>query len=104
MRRLFSADATMAITVKATIPVVNGSFETSGAGSGGPWARFGSPWPVTGLPSIYQQVQAVSGGFFTSAVSGGGTWIALISVDDVPQSSPLVQNLGASVQPEIRLR
>ena len=93
----FSADAAMAITVKATIPVVNGSFETPGAGLGGPWAMFGSPWPVTGLPSNYQQVQAVAGGAFTSTVVGGGTWIALISIDDVPQSSPLAQNLGASV-------
>jgi len=68
----FSADATMAITVKSTILVVNGSFETPGAGLGGPWAMFGSPWPVTGLPSNYQQVQAVAGGALRSSPRHGG--------------------------------
>jgi len=92
---LFSADATMAITVTSDIFVLNGSFESPGAAQAGAWAMFGSPWPVTGLPSNNQQIQAASGGVFTSAVDG--TWIALISTNDVSSAHPLVQNLGASV-------
>ena len=93
----FSADATMAITVKSAsiIEVTNGSFETPGNGLGGPWAMFGSPWPTTGLPGNYQQIQAVTGGVFANAPDGN--WIALISADDVSSTAPLVQNLGESV-------
>ncbi|MEI6233068.1 MAG: DUF6288 domain-containing protein [Planctomycetota bacterium] len=92
-----SAHATMAITVKSpsVIDVVNGSFETSGNGLGGPWAMFGSPWPSKGLPGNYQQIQAVSGGAFANAVDGN--WVALISTDNVPSTAPLVQYLGESV-------
>ena len=93
----FSADATMTITVKSAsiIEVANGSFETPGNGLGGPWARFGSPWPSSGLPGNYQQIQAVTGGSFTSVPDGN--WIALISTDDVPSTAPLAQNLGEGV-------
>ena len=87
----------MAITVKSAsiIEVTNGSFETPGNGLGGPWAMFGSPWPTTGLPGNYQQIQAVTGGVFANAPDGN--WIALISADDVSSTAPLVQNLGESV-------
>ncbi|MCE9610260.1 MAG: cadherin-like domain-containing protein [Chthoniobacter sp.] len=93
----FSTDATLTITVKSAsiIEVANGSFETPGNGLGGPWARFGSPWPSTGLPGNYQQIQAVTGGSFTSVPDGN--WIALISTDDVPSTAPIAQNLGESV-------
>ena len=96
---LFSADATMAITVnQATlIPVANGSFETTGTALGGPWFTFGSPWSITNSPSNYQVVQAVAGNFFTSTVAGGGTYIGLVNMDDCPITAPLVQNLNASV-------
>jgi len=93
----FSADAAMAITVKSAsiIEVTNGSFETAGNGLGGPWAMFASPWPTSGLAGNFQQIQAVTGSAFTSAPDGN--WIALISSDDVPSGSPLIQNLGESV-------
>ncbi|MBJ7396931.1 MAG: hypothetical protein JHC76_12905, partial [Akkermansiaceae bacterium] len=81
----------------STVPVTNGSFETPGTAIGNPWAMFGASWPLTGLPSNFQQVQAVSAGYFTSTVAGGGTWVALISTADVPISHPLVQNLPRSV-------
>ncbi|MEI6606341.1 MAG: glycine-rich domain-containing protein, partial [Verrucomicrobiota bacterium] len=81
----------------STVPVTNGNFETPGTRIGDPWATFGGPWPLTGLPSNYQQVQAVSAGYFTSTVAGGGTWAALISTDDVPLAHPLIQNLPRSV-------
>jgi len=93
--KVFSADATMAISVTTDIFVLNGSFENPGASQGGAWAMFGSPWPVTGLPSNNQQIQAASAGVFASAPDG--IWIALISTNDVPSAQPLVQNLGASV-------
>jgi autotransporter-associated beta strand protein len=96
---LFSADATMAITVNhaTLIPVANGSFETTGTALGGPWFTFGSPWSITSSPSNYQVVQAVAGNFFTSTVAGGGTYIGLVNMDDCPITAPLVQNLNASV-------
>ena len=81
----------------STVPVTNGSFETPGTAIGNPWAMFGASWPLTGLPSNFQQVQAVSAGYFTSTVAGGGTWAALISTADVPITHPLVQNLPRSV-------
>ena len=87
----------MAITVKSAsiIEVANGSFETAGNSLGGPWAMFASPWPTSGLAGNFQQIQAVTGGLFTSVPDGN--WIALISTDDVPSSSPLVQNLPESL-------
>ena len=81
----------------STVPVQNGSFETPGTGIGGPWAKFGAPWPLIGLPSNYQQMQVVSGDAFSSTVAGGGTWAALLSTHDVPIAHPLVQNLPRSV-------
>jgi len=92
---LFSADATLAITVMSDILVQNGSFETPGALLGGPWARFGSPWSVISSPSPYQQNKAVDGGIFASAPDG--LWVGLINVDDCPITAPLTQNLGVSV-------
>ncbi|MEI6607473.1 MAG: Ig-like domain-containing protein, partial [Verrucomicrobiota bacterium] len=96
---LFSADATMAISVTNTtfIPVLNPSFETTGAALGGSWFKFGSPWSITSSPSNYQVLQAVAGGAFSSTVAGGGTYIGLINNDDCPITAPLVQNLGTSV-------
>ena len=89
----------MAITVTSAtdILVQNGSFETPGAGVGGPWFMVGSPWSITSSPSIYQVIQAVAGGYFTSTDTGGGTNIMLISVDDCPITAPLVQNLSTPV-------
>jgi len=89
----------MAITVTSAtdILVQNGSFETPGAGVGGPWFRVGSPWSITSSPSIYQVIQAVAGGYFTSTDTGGGTNIMLLSVDDCPITAPLVQNLSTNV-------
>ena len=81
----------------ATIPVLNGGFETTGTALGGPWFTFGSPWSITNSPSNYQVIQAVAGGSFTSTVAGGGTYIGLVNGDDCPITAPLVQNLNASV-------
>jgi len=81
----------------STVPVTNGSFETPGTSVGNPWAKFGASWPLIGLPSNFQQIQAVSAGYFTSTVAGAGTWAALVSTDDVPITHPLVQNLPRSV-------
>ena len=93
----FSADAVMAITVKSAsiIELTNGSFEKAGNGLGGPWAMFGSPWPTSGLAGNFQQIQAVTGGLFTNAPDGN--WIALISADNVPSTTPVVQTLTESV-------
>jgi len=96
---LFSADATMAITVTSAtdILVQNGSFETSGTALGGPWFTVGSPWTITSSPSNYQVIQAVAGGYFSSTDTGGGTNIMLLSVDDCPIAAPFVQNLSTAV-------
>jgi len=79
------------------VPVMNGSFETSGSSIGGPWARFGSPWSALDAPSKYQQLKVATGGAFSSTIDGGGEWAALISSDDVPSACPLIQNLPRNV-------
>jgi|GEM_PF-2387997 len=56
---LFSADATMAITVTTDILVQNGSFETHGGANGATyWWSIGSPWtsPYVGDYPMYQEL------------------------------------------------
>jgi len=79
------------------IPVMNGSFETPGTTTGGPWAKFGSPWSTIEAPTNFQQLQVVTGDAFSSTVDGGGNWSALISTDGTPAAHPLVQNLPRNV-------
>jgi len=79
------------------VSLSNPSFEKPGKGAGGSWALFGIPWNVKGFPSKRQQIETVAGGAFTKAAPGGGTWCALISVDNVPVKTPLIQSWDASV-------
>jgi hypothetical protein len=68
---LYSADATMAITVTPDILVSNGSFETTGAFTDANWAHIAPFWNPT-PDSAYGQSHA--GVFFTNAADG--TWYA----------------------------
>jgi hypothetical protein len=68
---LYSADATMAITVTPDILVSNGSFETTGAFTDANWAHIASFWNPT-PDSAYCQSHA--GVFFTNAADGN--WYA----------------------------
>jgi hypothetical protein len=75
---VFSADATMAITVKDPnlIPVSNGSFEITNPGdqtwTDGNWMFIPSPW--TANMGNYGRVKYSSGSL--PALTGGGTWAA----------------------------
>ncbi len=74
---LFSADATMAISVTTDILVQNGSFETPGAVNGiNPfsWAGVAAPWTHSG--GIWGQVKRTA---TTLPDNGGGTWVANIN-------------------------
>ena len=68
---LFSADATMAITVTPDITVQNGSFETTGAVTDANWTRIAPLWNPS--PDSANG-QSRAGAFFTNAADG--TWYA----------------------------
>jgi hypothetical protein len=85
------------ITADVLVSLSNPSFEKPGKLIGGSWALFGSPWDVKGFPSTRQQIETVTAGAFTKAAPGGGTWCALLSVDNVPVKTPLVQGWDAGV-------
>jgi hypothetical protein len=67
---LFSADATMAISVTTDILVLNGSFETPDAALW--WTNTGAPWTDNG--GGYGRVPASVNGY--PSAPGGGVWIA----------------------------
>jgi len=98
---LESSDATVPdnelITADMLVSLSNPSFENPGKGAGGSWAKFGSPWDSKGFSSARQQIETVTGGAFTKAAPGGGKWSALISIDNVPVKTPLIQSWDASV-------
>ena len=68
---LFSADATMAITVTSDITVQNGSFETTGTVTDATWAHIDSLWNPS--PDSANG-QSHAGAYFTNAADG--TWYA----------------------------
>jgi hypothetical protein len=84
---LFSADATMALTVTADIIVQNGSFETIGASLGGPWARAAAVWN----PSLTYAQTNDNARFATR--TDAGIWYANLS----DPGNTFYQNLGVSV-------
>jgi hypothetical protein len=87
---LFSADATMAITVTSDIIVQNGSFETRGIVNNintVAWSGIGQPWMHSS--GIWGQVRRVD---TTLPDNGGGTWVANIN-DAV--STVISQPLGS---------
>jgi hypothetical protein len=98
---LESSDATVPdnelITADVLVSLSNPSFENPGKGVGGAWAQFGSPWDVKSFPLPRQQIETVAGGAFTKAPPGGGKWCALLSIDNAPVKTPLVQSWDASV-------
>ena len=85
------------------VPVMNGSFETSGASPSGPSAKVGSPWSTIEAPAGFQQQQVVTAGAFTRNVEGGGEWAVPISADVTPDSRPLSQFLPRNVSPGDKL-
>ena len=85
------------ITADLLVSLSNPSFEKPGKGVGSSWAQFGSPWNAQSFPSARQQIETVTGGAFTKAAPGGGKWCALLSVDNVPVKTPLVQSWDAGV-------
>ena len=84
---LFSADATMAITVTPDIIVQNPSFETIGASLGGPWARAAAVWN----PSLTYAQTNDNARFATR--TDAGIWYANLS----DPGNTFFQNLGVSV-------
>ena len=79
---LFSADATMAITVTTDILVQNGSFEThGGAGAATYWWSIGSPWtsPYVGDYPFYQELDLR--GFDQYAFSSGADGFFAANMD-----------------------
>jgi len=70
---VFSADATMAISVKNVILVRNGSFETLGSGPIATyWWGLGSPWTEGSIPQGYEvlDMRGWEGATFSSAADG----------------------------------
>jgi len=85
---LFSADATMAITVTSDIFVLNGSFETPNTPTtspGGPWGNLDSAW----TNNLVNYARRRDGG----TPPEGGLWILNLS----EQGSWIEQDLGVSV-------
>ena len=84
---LFSADATMAITVTPDIIVQNPSFETIGASLGGPWATAAAVWNAS---LTYAQTND-NARFATR--TDAGIWYANLT----DPGNTFFQNLGVSV-------
>ena len=84
---LFSADATMAITVTPDIIVQNPSFETIGASLGGPWATAAAVWNAN---LAYAQTND-NNRFATR--TDAGIWYANLT----DPGNTFYQNLGVSV-------
>ena len=84
---LFSADATMAITVTPDIIVQNPSFETIGASLGGPWATAAAVWNAS---LTYAQTND-NARFATR--TDAGIWYANLT----DPGNTFYQNLGVSV-------
>ncbi|MEI7955305.1 MAG: Ig-like domain-containing protein [Verrucomicrobiota bacterium] len=89
---LFSADATMAITVTSDILVQNGSFETHGAFNHATyWWDLGSPWIGGISPQGYEVLQVNQFDTFTAAADG------LYAVNLEYWLVSVTQDLGATV-------
>jgi len=84
---LFSADATMAITVTPDIIVQNPSFETIGQSLGGPWATAAAVWNAN-----LAYAQTNDNARFATRTDSGIWYANLTDPGDV-----FYQNLGASV-------
>ena len=84
---LFSADATMAITVTPDIIVQNRSFETIGGSLGGPWATAAAVWN----PSLVYAQTNDNDRFATR--TDAGIWYANLT----DPGNTFYQNLGVSV-------
>jgi len=85
---LFSANATMALTVTSDIFVLNGSFETPNTPTtspGGPWGNLDSAW----TNNLVNYARRRDGG----TPPGGGLWILNLS----EQGSWIEQDLGVAV-------
>jgi hypothetical protein len=85
---LFSADATMAITVTPDITVQNGSFETTGAVTDANWAHIAPIWNPT--PDSANG-QSHAGVYFANAADG--TWYASF----MTAGSSITQDLQSTV-------
>ena len=85
---LFSADATMAITVTPDTTVQNGSFETTGAVTDATWARIAPLWNPS--PDSANG-QSRAGAFFANAADG--TWYASF----ITAGFSITQNLHSTV-------
>ena len=84
---LFSADATMAITVTPDIIVQNPSFETIGGSLGGPWARAAAVWNAN-----LDYAQTNDNARFATRTDAG-IWYANLT----DPGNTFYQNLGVSV-------
>ena len=87
---------TFTVASAMTIPVANGSFETTGSQSGG-WAHIAAGWnPANNSNSQYQEnnVNSYPSQHFTAISPGGGVWYALLNGNTVS----ITQDLLASVK------
>ena len=91
---VFSADATMAISVKNVILVQNGSFETRGSGPIATyWWGLGSPWTEGSIPQGYEvlDMRGWEGATFSSAADG------FYAANLEPWVASITQNLNTTV-------
>lgn len=88
---------THTFTVASTIiiPVDNGSFETTGASSGG-WAQIAADWnPANNSQYQENNLNDFPGEHFTSISPGGGVWYALINGNTGSIVQDLLTNVNA---------
>ena len=85
---------TFTVASAINVPVVNGSFETTGANSG-TWANLAADWN----PAINNQYQVndlngFPGEHFTTVSPGGGIWYALLNSNTVAITQNLLTNVN----------